>query len=81
MGAYLGMIIGRGTVVGESITVFSEALVLLSKIEGYQGALATEDCSYIRELLGVRRFSHGQWLRLKGDFLNQDSEGLARVNH
>ena len=44
------MIIGRGTVVGEWITVFSEALVLLSKIEGYQGALATEDCSYIREL-------------------------------
>ena len=75
------MIIGRGTVVGECITVFSEALVLLSKIGGYQGVLATEDCSYIRELLGVQRFSHGQWLPLKGDFLNQDSEGLARVNH
>ena len=54
---------------------------MLDKIEGYLGALATEDCSYIRELLGVQRFSHGQWLPLKGDFLNQDSEGLARVNH
>ena len=53
---------------------------MLDKIEGYQGALATEDCSYIRGLLVVRRFSNGQWLRLKGDPLNQDSEGLARVN-
>ena len=53
---------------------------MLDKIEGYKGALATEDCSYILGLLGIRRFSNGQWLRLKGDPLNQDSEGLAGVN-
>ena len=42
--AYPEMIVGRGTVVGEWFTVFPEALVLLDKIEGYQGAFATEDC-------------------------------------
>ncbi len=81
LGTYPGMVLGRGTVVGEWITVSPDALILLDKIEGYQSALAAEDCPYLRRPVEVTRFADGQRVRLQSYLLNQDPKGLERINH
>lgn len=75
------MILGRGTVVGEWITVSPEALIMLDKIEGYHSSLAAKDCPYLSRSVEVRRFTDGQRVQLQSNLLNQDPRGLAQVNH
>ena len=64
LGAYPGMILGRGTVVGEWTTVSPEALIMLDKVEGYHSSLAAKDYSCLCRSVEVRQFADGQPVQL-----------------
>jgi len=64
LGAYPGMILGRGTVVGEWTTVSPETLIMLDKIEGYHSSLAAKNYSYLCRSVKVKQFADGQPVQL-----------------
>ena len=66
LGAYPGMILGRGTVVGEWTTVSPEALIMLDKVEGYHSSLAAKDYSCLCRSVEVRQFAEA-WVQDEAD--------------
>ena len=81
LGAFPGIKLGQGSVIGEWLKVPPESLTRLDRIEGYHSSWPESQCTYLRRPVEVLSFQDGHQHTLETYLYNLSVDSLSQIEH